>query len=156
MPKCKRVSQVNDDYRGANIRKGRIKDNSPVKCFVFVFCFLCNCIFLAKFSLFGNHYSPSMFIFSLKKMFLMLIIRAQIFECKYIPCSHTDTLWHQTNCHSIFEKSGGKKGSSASHWLGNSADACVTDSSSSLVAFLSSECFEHLLQRSCFGSPLLK
>lgn len=42
-------------------------------------------------------------------MFLMLIIRPQIFECKHIPRSHTDTLWHQTNCHSIFEKSGGKK-----------------------------------------------
>lgn len=50
------------------------------------------------------HYSPSMFIFLFKKMFLMLIIRPQIFECKHIPRSHTDTLWHQTNCQSISEK----------------------------------------------------
>lgn len=47
-------------------------------------------------------------------MFLMLIIRPQIFECNRIPRSHADTLWHQKSCWSVSEKSGGRKSSSAS------------------------------------------
>lgn len=52
-----------------------------------------------------------------KKMFLMLLIRPQIFACKHIPCSHTDTLWHQKNCHSIFEKSGRKRRQRCQPWI---------------------------------------
>lgn len=99
------------------------------------------------------HYSPSMFIFLFKKMFLMLIIRPQIFECKHIPRSHTDTLWHQTNCQSISEKLVEKRGSAASHWFGNSADTHVTDSRSSLVGFPSSEVLGTVAPKVLFWIP---
>lgn len=57
-PKCKRVSLVNNDYRGANIRNSRIKVNSPFKYFFFAIVFFWqNPVPLVI------HYSPSMFIF---------------------------------------------------------------------------------------------
>lgn len=100
------------------------------------------------------HYSPSMFIFLFKKKkFLMLIIRPQIFKCKHIPRSHTDTLWHQTNCQSISEKLVERRGSAASHWFGNSADAHVTDSRSSLVGFPSSEVLGTVAPKVLFWIP---
>lgn len=48
------------------LEKRRIKDNSPFKTFFFSFAIAF--FFQAKSSWFGNHYSPSMFIFSFKKL----------------------------------------------------------------------------------------
>lgn len=56
-----RVSLVNNDYRGANIRKSRIKVNSPFKYFFSLLFFWKNPVPLVI------HYSPSMFIFLFKK-----------------------------------------------------------------------------------------
>lgn len=47
------------------LEKRRIKDSSPFKNTFFSFAVVC---LQAKSSGFGNHYSPSMFIFSFKKL----------------------------------------------------------------------------------------
>lgn len=62
-PNCKRVSLVNNDCRGANIRNSRLKGNSPFKYFFFfaIVFFWQNPVPLVI------HYSPSMFIFLFKK-----------------------------------------------------------------------------------------
>lgn len=61
-------------------------------------------------------------------MFLMMIIRPQMFARKHIPCSHTDTLWRQESCpgtSSLEEEPVGGKGSDANQEVSDSAGGCV-------------------------------